>query len=275
MSRQPEVVTSRDNALVKELRKLAQDGTTYRKTGRVWIEGEHLCDAAQSRGLKADIAVISDQKQHLAGMECARSAIKLVVVADALMRELSGLESPAAMGLVLSLPQDMPVDATARSVILDRLQDPGNAGSILRSAAAFGYTQVIALKGTVALWSPKVLRAGMGAHFSLRIVETARNEQLSELIHPLAVTSSHRGQFLHELQAQSSLSKYERSAQDSCRRLADFSWIFGHEGQGVNEELEALAKAHVCIAQPGGQESLNVAAAAAICLHASAAVRGH
>lgn len=273
MTRKPDVITSRDNPLVKELRKLAQDGTAYRKTGRVWIEGEHLCDAAQSRGLKAEIAVISDQKLHLAGMECAQIATKLVVIADALMREISGLESPAAIGLVLSLPQDMPIETTARSVILDRLQDPGNAGSILRSAAAFGYTQIIALKGTVALWSPKVLRAGMGAHFSLRIVEAASVEQLQDFKHPLAVTSSHRGDFLHELQAQALLSKEERSAQDICRQLADFSWILGHEGQGVSEELERTAQAHVRIAQPGGQESLNVAAAAAICLHASAAAR--
>jgi RNA methyltransferase, TrmH family len=273
MTSKPEIITSRDNPHVKELRRIAQDGAAYRKTGRVWIEGEHLCDAAQARGLKAETAVISDQKQHLANMECARSAAKLVVIADALLREISGLESPAAIGLVLSLPQNMPIAATARSVILDRLQDPGNAGSILRSAAAFGYQQIIALKGTVALWSPKVLRAGMGAHFSLRIVEAASVEQLQDLTHPLAVTSSHRGQYLHELQVESLLLKKEQAFQHAHWEIADFSWIMGHEGQGVSEELEALAKAHVRIAQPGGQESLNVAAAAAICLHASAAAR--
>lgn len=276
MTSKQEVITSRDNPLIKELRKLAQDGAAYRKTGRVWIEGEHLCDAAQAKGWKAEIAVISDQKQHLAGIECARSATKLIVIADSLMREISGLESPAAMGLVLSLPQDVTIEAAARSVILDRLQDPGNAGSILRSAAAFGYKQIIALSGTVALWSPKVLRAGMGAHFSLRIVEAASLDTLHELQTPIAVTSSHRGQYLHELQAQALLLKDEHSAQDIRRLtadLAEFSWVMGHEGQGVSAELEALAQAHVRIAQPGGQESLNVAAAAAICLHASAAVR--
>jgi RNA methyltransferase, TrmH family len=273
MTSQPEVISSRDNSLVKELRRLAQDGAAYRKTGRVWIEGEHLCDAAQARSLRAEIAVISDRNRHLAGMECARTATKLIVISDALMREISGLESASGIGLVLNLPQDMPIEAHARSVILDRLQDPGNAGSILRSAAAFGYAQIIALKGTVALWSPKVLRAGMGAHFSLRIVEAASTEQLHEFKHPLAVTSSHRGQYLHELQMQKSLLKEEQSAQELRRLLPDFAWILGHEGQGVSEQLEALSKAHVRIAQPGGQESLNVAAAAAICLHASAAAR--
>ncbi len=273
MTSKPEIITSRDNALIKELRKLAQDGASYRKSGRVWIEGEHLCDAAQARGLKADIAVISDLKQHLAGMECARNATKSIVISDALMREISGLESASGIGLVLVLPQDVQIEPAARSVILDRLQDPGNAGSILRSAAAFGYEQIIALSGTVALWSPKVLRAGMGAHFSLRIVEAASMAQLEHFEHPLAVTSSHKGEFLHVLQAQHSLSKNEHSAQNIRRQLHDFAYIFGHEGQGVSQELESLAQAHVRIAQPGGQESLNVAAAAAICLHASAAAR--
>ncbi len=273
MTDSPEVITSRDNPLVKELRRLAQEGAAYRKTGRVWIEGEHLCEAAQARGLKAEIAIISDQKLHLASMECARSAIKLVVVSDALMQSISGLESASGIGLVLALPQELQIEAAARSVILDRLQDPGNAGSILRSAAAFGYEQIIALRGTVALWSPKVLRAGMGAHFSLRIVEAASSEQLHTLKLPLAVTSSHRGQYLYELQAQFLLLKEERSAQHSYGLLPNFAWIFGHEGQGVSQALEAMASAHVRIAQPGGQESLNVAAAAAICLHASTAVR--
>jgi RNA methyltransferase, TrmH family len=279
MTSTPAVITSRDNPLVKELRRLVQDGAAYRKSGRVWIEGEHLCDAAQARGWKAEITVISDRNSHLAQMECARSATKTVVIADVIMREISGLESPAGIGLVLALPQDEAIEASAKTVILDRLQDPGNAGSILRSAAAFGYTQVIALKGSVALWSPKVLRAGMGAHFSLRIVEGASLEAANELQNPLAVTSSHRGQYLHELQRDNySLSNSEHSAQvkkglnaNLSSKLSAFNWAMGHEGQGVSEALESLAKVHVRIAQPGGQESLNVAAAAAICLYASAA----
>jgi TrmH family RNA methyltransferase len=93
------------------------------------------------------------------------------VVADDLLRGVSGLESPAPMGFVLDLAGAAGLLPDAPSVVLDRLQDAGNAGSILRSAAAFGFTQVIALKGTAALWAPKVLRAGMGAHFGLRLIE--------------------------------------------------------------------------------------------------------
>jgi TrmH family RNA methyltransferase len=140
---------------------------------------------------------------------------------------------------------------------LDRVQDAGNVGAILRCASAFGFKQVIALKGTAALWSPKVLRAGMGAHWGLQLVEGAGLADLSSLAVPILVTSSHRGSFLH-------------TALQNKQLPSPCAWALGHEGQGVSPELEAMAVMHVRIAQPGGEESLNVASAAAICLHASA-----
>jgi RNA methyltransferase, TrmH family len=283
-----EVISSRDNPLIKELRKLLQDGSSYRKTGRVWIEGEHLCISAALKGCKAQMLLVSDQKLNLPGMIPHEFAIKKVVIADALMRELSSLESPAGMGAVMQLPAQPQIDLKAATVILDRLQDPGNVGSILRSAAAFGYKQIVALKGTVALWSPKVLRAGMGAHFSLRLIEGASVDDLSQLAHPLAATSSHGGIDLHTITAQTihSLLKSEHSAQyfpgleaKNAQKTAlselqfSLNWVLGHEGQGVQDALMQRAQLKVRIAQPGGEESLNVAAAAAIVLHASSVMR--
>ncbi len=256
----PTLITSRDNPLLKELRKLALDGGTYRKTGRVWIEGEHLCSAYVQRGLQPAIAVVLESKQALAQSNIAGAATKIIVVADALMADISPLDSLAGMGFVCDLPADTTIDVHATTVVLDRLQDPGNVGSILRSAAAFGFKQVLALKGSVALWAPKVLRAGMGAHFGLHLIEGASNEDIARLQLPLAATSSHQGQYLHQL-----LSDKELPAQ--------INWVLGHEGQGVCADLQGRAKLHVRIAQPGGEESLNVAAAAAICLHASGTAR--
>jgi TrmH family RNA methyltransferase len=266
-------ITSRDNPLVKELRRLLQDGAVYRKTGRFWIEGEHLCAAYLAKALLPVHAVVAESKLPLAQKIFAQTAIKLVVVPDALMADLSGLESVAGMGLICDVPQDVPILPAAKTVILDRLQDPGNAGSILRSAAAFGYHQVIALKGSVALYAPKVLRAGMGAHFGLYLVEGAALADLAVLQNPLAVTSSHQGQYLHQLtSAQTPPESVPNSLQKKklpIPYLQGLNWVFGHEGQGVDPVLQQQAAVHVRIAQPGGQESLNVAAAAAICLHAS------
>jgi len=168
----------------------------------------------------------------------------------------AGSNPPAGVGFVWDLPKATTLEAGQAAVVLDCLQDAGNVGSILRSAAAFGFGQVLALKGTAALWSPKVLRSGMGAHFGLRLVEGLSVGDLAALDVPLLVTSSHRGSFLHKA-----------TLPWPC------AWVLGHEGQGVSAALDSMATQSVRIAQPGGEESLNVAAAAAICLHASAAER--
>ena len=256
MSAQPQTITSRDNPLLRELRKLSQDGSAYRKLGRCWVEGDHLARAALQRGLQPAVAVLAESAWPVLGAEFGAVARKTVLLPDALFDGISGLESPARLGLVLDLPAEAAVQTGRAAVILDRLQDAGNVGSILRSAAAFGFSQVIALKGTAALWSPKVLRAGMGAHFALHLVESADPAALDSLGVPLLVTSSHQGALLHQA-----------SLPWPC------AWVLGHEGQGVGPELMARAAQSVRIAQPGGEESLNVAAAAAICLHASAAAR--
>jgi TrmH family RNA methyltransferase len=245
-------ITSRDNPLLKELRKLAQDNTAYRKAGRVWIEGDHLCSAAMQRGLQQALAVYSESYWAQAGSPMTQVASKKVIVSDVLFRDISALESPANMGFALALPLETAIQSQAASVILDRVQDAGNVGSILRSAGAFGFSQVLALKGTAALWSPKVLRAGMGAHFGLHLVEGLSLEDLQALTVPLVVTSSHQGALIQDL-----------------KLPLPFAWVMGHEGQGVGAELMARASFFARIGQPGGEESLNVAAAAAICLHAS------
>ena len=254
----PAHITSRDNPLLKDLRKVAQDNTAYRKAGRYWVEGDHLCSAALARGLRPAVAVFSEDFWPLAPVEYAQAAIKSIVISSTLFRELSGLESPAGVGFVLDLPTGVTLQNEVASVILDRVQDAGNVGSILRSAGAFGFRQVIALKGTAALWSPKVLRAGMGAHFGLNLLEGVHVDELQTLLVPIVVTSSHQGELIHKLQLP-----------QPC------AWAMGHEGQGVCPQLMERASVHVRIGQPGGEESLNVAAAAAICLHASSLVARH
>lgn len=142
------------------------------------------------------------------------------------------------------------LQAHAPTVVLDRLQDAGNVGSILRSASAFGFQQIVALTGTAALWSTKVLRAGMGAHFALHLIENAGLDTVQALQCPLLLTSAHEGSFLH-----------------AATLPWPCAWVMGNEGQGIDDALTALPHTSIRIAQPGGEESLNVAAAAAVCLH--------
>ena len=250
-------ITSRDNPLLKELRRLSQDSTAYRKLGRVWLEGDHLCRAALDRGVKPELAVFAESLWATAPAAWTQAAAKNMVLPDGLFDDISSLESPAKMGFVLSAPTSQEVQPQTATVVLDRVQDAGNVGAILRSASAFGFKQVLAVKGTAALWSPKVLRAGMGAHFGLHLVEGLSYEALQALAVPMVATSSHQGPFLHQL-------LYKGQLPMPC------AWLMGHEGQGVAPELAERATLAVRIAQPGGEESLNVATAAAICLHASA-----
>ncbi len=246
-------ISSRDNPLLMRLRKLVHEPGGYRKAGQIWIEGEHLCDAYLRRGGRPAQAVIAASAwARPAQRRLAEQAGEVAVVADALLAPISTLESPAPLGFLVGLPGPASVEPGVASVVLDRLQDAGNVGTILRSAAAFGFTQVVALKGTAALWSPKVLRAGMGAHFALNLVEGVEADALAALALPLLATSSHAAEELH------------RAALPwPC------GWVFGHEGQGVASELLARCAATLRIAQPGGEESLNVAAAAAVCLYES------
>jgi TrmH family RNA methyltransferase len=250
-------VCSRANPLLKELRRLSHEPGAYRKLGRVWLEGDHLCHALLARGLLPAEAVVTEAGWADAALcAVASRASSVTVVDEASMRDISGLESPASLGFLFAPPvHEAPLPGLA-TVVLDGLQDAGNVGSVLRSAAALGASQVVALKGTAALWSPKVLRAGMGAHFGLRLVESASVGALDSLQVPLVATSSHTGQHLHE-----------------ARLPQPCAWVFGHEGQGVDAALLQRCALAVRIPQPGGEESLNVAAAAAICLYESARQR--
>jgi RNA methyltransferase, TrmH family len=250
-------VSSRDNPLLVRVRKLGADPGAYRKLGELWLEGDHLCAAFAQRGGRALQAVVSTIGWEQPALRAlAGSATAVAIVPPDLMAGLSALESPPAIGFVVTVPTAPALAPELPTVILDRLQDAGNVGAILRSASAFGFTQVVAIKGTAALWSPKVLRAGMGAHFALRLVDGIEMEALAALQLPLLATSSHAERALHEV-----------TLPWPC------AWVLGHEGRGISAALLARCAASLRITQPGGEESLNVAAAAAVCLYESARQR--
>lgn len=250
------LVSSRDNPQYKLLRQLADSAQARKKNRQTLLDGIHLCQAWLQHKGAPTLCVVGERALLLPEVavivaDCEARQTPCLLLPDALYASLSQVENGIALLFLVDMPQ---MAATARltqnAVLLDQLQDPGNLGSILRSAAAAGITQVFCSSGTVLAWSPKVLRASMGAHFVLDIVE---NVDLQALIIdssiPVLATSSH---------AQSSI-----YATDLSQPLG---WLFGHEGQGVSEVLLALARLRVAIPHLGQIESLNVAACAAVCL---------
>ena len=245
-------VASRDNPLLVLLRKLGRDPVAYRKLGKLWLEGDHLCRAFLQRGGVPLQSLITESAWASPLSDLARCAPVVSVLPDALMQGISTLDSPPPIGFVVPWSSSTELRLDVATVVLDRLQDAGNVGTVLRSASAFGFAQVVAIKGTAGVWSPKVLRAGMGAHFGLSLVEGVDIDALDELNMPLLATSSRGGRAIHE---------------------ADLpwpcAWVLGHEGEGVSAALQSRCTQTLRIAQPGGEESLNVAAAAAVCLYES------
>jgi RNA methyltransferase, TrmH family len=252
-------ITSRRNPLLARLRKLVDDGTSYRRLGVVLLEGEHLCAAWLARGTApaAHAIVSTDAWSEPRLRRLAEAAVEVAIVDADVLGQLGTLESPAPIAFLVPAPERISLRAAEPTLVLDRVQDPGNVGSVLRSAASFGFTQAVALVGTAALWSPKVVRAGMGAHFGLRLVEGADESMLDALAVPLFGTSSHAERTL-----------------DGFALPWPCAWAFGHEGQGIAPAVAARCRAMLAIPQPGGGESLNVAAAAAVCLYETARQRG-
>jgi RNA methyltransferase, TrmH family len=247
-------ISSRDNALLVKIRKLNAAPDAYRKLGAVWLEGAHLLSAALARGWRIDDALIAASHEHDGALQALlHRAQQVRVVDDKLWSGLGSLASKVPIAGLAAWPASQTIEPHVGTVVLDRVQDAGNLGSIVRSAAAFGVAQVIALKGCAALWSPKVLRAGMGAHFALRLIEAADEAALDALRVPLLATSSHATQSI-----------LDATLPSPC------AWVFGHEGQGVAPSLLQRCALQLAIPLPGGEESLNVAAAAAVCLYESA-----
>ncbi|AXA90487.1 RNA methyltransferase [Massilia sp. YMA4] len=248
-------ITSRDNAQYKDLKHLATSSQARRKAGRTLLDGVHLCETwLQLRG-HPEQCIVSETALHnpevaaiVAGLEAEHAHV--LCFPDALYAALSQVEHGVGIMFLVETPQRAtPAALSVNAVLLDNVQDPGNVGSILRSAAAAGIREVYCSAGTAFCWSPKVLRAAMGAHFVLDIFE---NVELVPLLDgaPIATlaTSGYARQRLYDVDLKQPV-----------------AWVFGHEGQGVSDQLLNLARHQVVIPHLGQVESLNVAACAAVC----------
>ena len=245
------IITSRDNPLYKELKHLATSAQARRKAATTLLDGVHLCQAYLDTVGQPVWCVVNDASQHHPEVAqlIARSE-NCLILADVLYQSLSQVEHGVGIFFVMQIAQTvMPDQIAETAVVLENLQDPGNLGSLLRSAAAAGIRKVFCSPATVSAWSPKVLRAGMGAHFLMEIHEQADlHSLLKQSSLPILATSSYASKTIYE-----------------CDLKKNVIWMFGHEGQGISDQLMHCATDKVKIPHLGNIESLNVAACAAVC----------
>lgn len=243
-------ITSRDNPRVRRWRALARDARERRAAGRVLIEGEHLVGAYLDAGGRVEALILS-KAAAFEGL-VKRSGKTPTILTEQVFKAIADTGTPAGIAAEIALPPSVTDLKNADScVFLEGIQDAGNVGAILRSAAAFGVSHAALGPGCADAWSPKVLRAGMGAHFAMTLREHADlGAAMEEFGGKVACTVPRGGVAL--------------SAADLAGRVG---WLLGAEGQGVSAELARRAVLQVTIPMPGGAESLNVAAAAAICFY--------
>lgn len=247
-------IYSRDNPLVRNLRRLAESARERKKSGHTLLDGLNLIRAYEAVQGPVDTLVVSEAGLQDAEISAFLAGRDAVLLAPGLFRELSAVESPSGILALGAIPLPGPAaDPAADCVLLDGVQDPGNLGTLLRTAAAAGIGQVLLSRECVAAWSPKVLRAGQGAHFVLAIHEGV---DLAAFLKGFRGTSA-----VTTLEAAQSLY--------AVPLMSPLAWVFGSEGRGVSAPVAAAAALRIRIPMPGPIESLNVAAAAAICLFES------
>ncbi len=252
-------ISSAQNPLIKQVKGLLSQSAMRRKSGLTVLEGFHLLEAyarqgSAQRGAAPQALILTEAAYALADVaECLRRwpRTSCYLVPESLYASLRTLGPGVDVMAVIEVPEpDWPRPLNSDVLILECVQDAGNVGTLLRTAAAAGVGTVLATTGTAQLWSPRVLRAGMGAHFGLQLIEQLTlDEAIAQLHIPLYVTSSHAETTVYGLDL-----------------TAPCAWILGNEGQGASAAALDQARA-VSLPQPGGQESLNVAVAGSICLY--------
>ncbi|TCS72886.1 TrmH family RNA methyltransferase [Sulfuritortus calidifontis] len=241
-------IHSRDNAEFRFLKNLAEEARARREAGLTLLDGWHLIEAALQAGLKPEKLILTEGVVMPAGAQALLETLPVLSLSEALMRALAPVKTPTGLMALLRIPQPA---KTRRefAILLEDIQDPGNLGAVLRSAAAAGVQVVYLSKGCTDAWSPKALRGGQGAQFQLAIVEGA---DLAEV-----AAEFPGGVYAAVLGAEAALYQLELTGA--------VAFAFGNEGAGLSRSLQACCQPF-SIPMPGRVESLNVATAAAVCL---------
>lgn len=222
-------------------------------SGLALADGLHLVAACHEHGMRIRTLLLSDAG---AALEVARelaarcAAEERLILSDALFCDLTGVKAPVGIAAVFEIPAPGARAFGGDVVLLEAVQDAGNVGAILRTAAAAGVGEVLLGPGCAGAWNVRVLRAAQGAHFRLSIREQVdlETELAATSALPIA-TVAHGGTSLYELELTGPL-----------------LWLLGNEGAGLSVRALAITPMHARIPVAAGTESLNVAAAAAVCL---------
>lgn len=249
-------ITSPNNALIKELKKLNKSNRYCRETGKTIAEGIHLAQELIKRPELVQQVIVRTGAQDSPEVrsvlqDLANLSKPVIEVPAAIFNEISPVDTSVGLLCVIAIPVSARIKPGEDSVYLDGVQDPGNVGTIVRTAVAAGIKTLITSPDSAWIWSPKVLRAGMGAHFSLRIVcGYPLQESVEESGCEVLVADARGGADLY---------KSQWGEQPSL-------WVFGNEGQGVSQLSLELADKVLLIPIEPAVESLNVAIAASVCL---------
>ena len=225
-------ITSADNPLVRRLRRFAESPRACRMAGRSIAEGLHLVESAVAAGVVIETIVLSERANEaardLARRLTAQGGCRHVDLAAPLYDAISPVEHGAGvLAEIVIESAPLPVATAADAVYLDGMQDPGNVGTLLRTAAAAGVKHVAAAPGTSFLWAPKVLRAAMGAHFVLKLYEDVSPERLAAAFVGERLSA--------DVHAAESIYSTDWGMQPTV-------WLFGSEGQGLSAAAEAVAQ---------------------------------
>jgi TrmH family RNA methyltransferase len=248
------LIQSRDNPFFKELVKLASSARQRNKARQALLDGAHLLAAYLDSGqlpqhILLTAAALRDAE--ITALIERAGDVPVTQLDDKLFAELSELKTPTGIIALIALPHSDSAVAQSRfALLLEDIQDPGNLGSMLRSAAAAGCDAVFLSSGCADAWSPKVLRAAMGGHFVLQVHERQDLPEVAQAFSGALLAAS--------LQATHSLY--------GCDLRGNVAFLIGNEGAGLSDDLLSLATYKITIPMPGKMESLNAAAATAICL---------
>ncbi len=245
-----EVITSRQNKTVKLAHKLANSSRERKKTGLTIFDGisfvkDYFDRNDDYQSIIVSQAIYQQEKDFLNHFE------RVIIVSDDLIDYISPVKTSSGMLLIVRMPEyALRPSLGAKTILLERIQDSGNLGSIVRSAVAFGVDQIVLSSNSASPYSPEVIRASAGTVFNVRIFQ---NVDLVDFVKKYdfdyVVTTPHTEVEIGQL------------------NLKNPAFVFGNEGSGVSDELAGLIENKVKIKQSNRVESLNLAASVAICLH--------